>query len=68
MAAELSADNGLQMLAPRGFAHGYCTLKPDTRVFYKADGFYDPERDFGLRWNDPVLGISWPVAEKDARG
>jgi dTDP-4-dehydrorhamnose 3,5-epimerase len=67
VAVELSAENGLQMLAPRGFAHGLCTLAPDTRVLYKVDGFYDPERDLGLRWNDPALGIDWPVSEKDAK-
>jgi dTDP-4-dehydrorhamnose 3,5-epimerase len=64
---ELSAANGLQMLAPRGFAHGFCTLVPETRVLYKVDGYYDPERDFGLRWNDPALDISWPIAEADAK-
>jgi dTDP-4-dehydrorhamnose 3,5-epimerase len=67
VAAELSADNGLQMLAPRGFAHGFCTLTSDTLVLYKVDGLYDPERDFGLRWNDPALGIHWPIREKDAK-
>jgi len=65
VAANLSAENGLQMLAPRGFAHGFCTLAPDTRVLYKVDGFYDARRDFGVRWNDPALGIPWPVAEND---
>ena len=63
VAAELSAENGLQMLAPRGFAHGFCTLAPDTRVLYKVDGFYDSHRDFGVRWNDPALRIPWPAAE-----
>ena len=67
VAAELSAENGLQMLAPRGFAHGFCTLTPNTLVLYKVDSFYDSERDFGLRWSDPVLGIQWPVNENDAR-
>ena len=66
VAAELSAENGLQMLAPRGFAHGFCTLTPNTLVLYKVDSFYDSERDFGLRWSDPVLGIPWPVNENDA--
>jgi dTDP-4-dehydrorhamnose 3,5-epimerase len=67
VAAELSAENGLQMLVPRGFAHGFCTLLPDTRVLYKVDGFYDAERDFGLRWNDSALGIEWPISEADAK-
>src|SRR3954467_9341952 len=65
VSAELSAENGLQMLAPRGFAHGFCTLVPDTRVLYKVDEFYDPQRDFGVRWNDPALGIRWPAAESE---
>ncbi|MBV9571533.1 MAG: dTDP-4-dehydrorhamnose 3,5-epimerase [Alphaproteobacteria bacterium] len=67
VAAELSAENGLQMLVPRGFAHGFCTLRPNTRVLYKVDGYYDRQRDFGLRWNDPALGIDWPVPDKDAK-
>lgn len=72
--AELDAEEGWQLFAPRGVAHGFCTLKPDTLVHYKVDGFYDRERDFGLLWNDPDLGIAWPVeasqaklSEKDAR-
>lgn len=72
--AELDAEEGWQLFAPRGVAHGFCTLKPDTLVHYKVDGFYDRERDFGLLWNDPDLGIEWPVdasqaklSDKDAR-
>lgn len=65
--AELSAENGLQMLVPRGFAHGLCTLLPDTLVTYKVDGYYDASKDFGLRWNDPALGIAWPVGADEAR-
>jgi dTDP-4-dehydrorhamnose 3,5-epimerase len=67
VAAMLSAENGLQMLVPRGFAHGFCTLEPDTLVMYKVDGYYDRERDFGLRWNDPALKIQWPVAPENAK-
>lgn len=67
LAVELAEENGLQLLVPRGFAHGFCTLVPNTRVLYKVDGFYDRGRDFGLRWNDPALGIAWPVAEPDAK-
>lgn len=67
VAATLSGENGLQMLVPRGFAHGFCTLEPDTLVMYKVDGYYDRERDFGLRWNDPALKIQWPVAAENAK-
>jgi dTDP-4-dehydrorhamnose 3,5-epimerase len=67
VAARLSAENGRQMLVPRGFAHGFCTLEPDTLVLYKVDNHYDKERDFGLRWNDPVLKINWPISSEKAK-
>ena len=63
---ELSADNGIQALVPRGFAHGYCTLADDTLVQYKVDAHYDPARDLGVLWNDPDLDIRWPVAAETA--
>lgn len=56
----LTAECGEQMFVPVGFAHGYCTLEPDTEVAYKADGFYAPEHDDGIAWNDPSIGIAWP--------
>ena len=49
----LTAEGGEQLFVPRGFAHGYCTLEPNTEVAYKADGFYAPACDAGLAWNDP---------------
>ena len=64
-AAELSADNGRQMYCPRGFAHAYLTLTEDAEVFYKIDGYYAPTCERGLRWNDPAIGIDWPIAEAD---
>lgn len=63
VAIELSAANWLQLWVPRGFAHGYLTLEPDTEVLYKTDAYYAREADAAIRWNDPALGIAWPVAE-----
>lgn len=72
--AELSADNGRQLYVPVGFAHGFCTLEDNTEVSYKVSAFYSPQHDSGLRWNDPTIGIPWPiksdsiiVSEKDAK-
>ncbi len=61
VAAVLSAENWRQMWVPRGFAHGFCTLEPDTEVLYKVDAYYDRAADAGMLWNDPALGIEWPV-------
>ena len=62
----LTAEGGEQLFVPRGFAHGYCTLEPNTEVAYKVDGFYAPECDAGLAWNDPTIGITWPIAPEEA--
>ncbi|MCY0876433.1 MAG: dTDP-4-dehydrorhamnose 3,5-epimerase [Firmicutes bacterium] len=64
--AILSADNKRQLLVPKGFAHGFCTLVADTQVFYKVDAYYSPAHDRGIAWNDPAIGIDWPVAAADA--
>jgi len=58
--ALLSAENGDQLFVPAGFAHGYCTLEPDTEVLYKVDAAYLRDCERGLLWNDHELGISWP--------
>jgi dTDP-4-dehydrorhamnose 3,5-epimerase len=58
----LTASGGEQLFVPRGFAHAFCTLEPDTVVAYKVDEFYAPSCDSGLIWNDPTLAIKWPVA------
>ena len=59
--ARLTADGGEQIFVPRGFAHGYCTLEPDTVVAYKVDAYYAPRSEAGLIWNDPGIGIDWTV-------
>lgn len=60
---ELSAANFLRLFIPRGFAHGYLTLEPDTEFLYKVDAPYDAASDAGILWNDPDLGIPWPECE-----
>lgn len=59
---ELSAKNGVQLFIPAGFAHGFATLEPDSEIVYKCSSYYAPETEGALRWDDPAIGISWPVA------
>ena len=61
VSVELSAENWRQIYVPPGVAHGFCTIEPDTEVAYKVTDYWYPEADKGLRYDDPALGIEWPV-------
>ena len=69
---ELSEENKKQLLVPRGFGHGFVTLTDDVEFLYKADNYYAPEADAGIRWNDPEIGVEWGIenpilSEKDKK-
>lgn len=59
---ELSAENKLQLLVPKGFAHGFVALERDTVVAYKVDELYSKDHDRGVRFDDPELNIQWPLS------
>jgi dTDP-4-dehydrorhamnose 3,5-epimerase len=74
VSTELSAESGLQIYIPVGFAHGFVTLEDDVVVMYKVSDFYSPAHDGGICWNDPDVAFPWPfkdaeiiVSDKDAR-
>ena len=69
---ELNEENKKQLLIPRGFGHGFVTLTDDVEFLYKADNYYAPEADAGIRWNDPEIGVEWGIenpilSEKDKK-
>jgi dTDP-4-dehydrorhamnose 3,5-epimerase len=70
VSVELSAENKKMMYVPENFAHGFQTLEDDTELIYHHTQFYTPQADTGIRFNDPMLKINWPlepvmVSEKD---
>ncbi len=73
-AVELSDENHRQIYVPPGFAHGFCVLSESADIFYKCTDYYYPEHERTLLWNDPAVGIRWPLevepilSEKDRRG
>ena len=66
MSVELSAENKLQFLIPRGFAHGFSALSETAEVSYKCDGFYNKESEAGIFYNDPAIGIDWQIPADQA--
>lgn len=66
VSVELSAANWKQVWVPPGFAHGFCTLEPDCEVLYKVTAFYAAGHEFGLAFDDPDLGLQWPVTPEAA--
>ena len=70
---EVSADDKRQIWAPAGFARGFCALSDVAEIQYKCTGVYNPQGESGILWNDPAIGIRWPVSDpvlspKDAAG
>ncbi len=60
---ELNTENNLQLYVPRGFAHGYQVLEADSELSYLVSAFYSPESEAGIRWDDPAIGIDWPIKD-----
>jgi dTDP-4-dehydrorhamnose 3,5-epimerase len=59
----LSSENRRAVFIPAGYAHGFCVTTPEAQVMYKTSREYAPELEWGVRWDDPVLAIPWPVEE-----
>jgi dTDP-4-dehydrorhamnose 3,5-epimerase len=67
LSVKLDSESDEQLFVPKGFAHGFCTLQPQTLVSYKVDEVYSPTHDGGLYWADPELAIEWPVTTSEAQ-
>jgi dTDP-4-dehydrorhamnose 3,5-epimerase len=63
---ELTANDWKQVWIPKGFAHGVCTLEPDTEVTYKVSTLYSSAHDFGVAWDDPDIAVDWPMGSDEA--
>jgi len=71
-AVELKPDDACMLFIPEGFAHGFCTLSDEARIIYHCSQVYSKEHERGIRWDDPQIGIQWPVdkpllSKKDAQ-
>lgn len=66
VAAKLTSEGGQQLFVPIGFAHGFVTLEPDVEIAYKVSEVYAPDCDGGIVWNDPTIGIDWPLPASGA--
>lgn len=66
VAVELSFENGRQLLVPKGFAHGFVTLEPDSEIIYKCTDFYAPECDRAIQFDDPEIAVEWGITRADA--
>lgn len=60
---ELDSESHRQLFIPAGFAHGFCVLSPEAEVMYKCSSVYDPVTEAGIAWNDPQVGVQWPVKD-----
>ena len=60
---ELDGERHRQLFVPEGFGHGFCLLSDEADVLYRLSSYYDPELESGIAWNDPEIGIEWPISD-----